>query len=537
MPQHHYAHYPTPSPTQTHSSTLTSGAKIDSAASSTNTTTPLDLRGHHSLHLQGQPSQYSDLEDTSGQGVVLSVERDRLMSSDALIGEATPTVFVSYAHDSPEHQYQVLRFATFLRSQGIEAVLDIWFTGDRQDWYAWAIRRMTEADYVIVVASERYRQMGDGSGPNELHKGVQSEAALLRELVYGDRDHWLSKILPVVLLGHGVNEIPLFLQPNTASRYMVKALTLEGADLLLRVILRQPGHIPPPVAAQRPVLPIFSGPGAAHDWVVEEFRRQLDGGRPGDYLDQEITRIAGALSFPLAPIGLDPTDMPAEVERRLDAYERELSRLVRMVVATVSHGDERSDGLCLRALSRLLVTLDGGRADGIAELVAAQTYPALLVSYSAGVAARIFGQDAAIRLISGQPAIIERLLPFRVVATTVVDEFPGWSSRPPAFGLSVRLRRALEPVFTENLTSAEYSTAFAEYEYLRSLVELHALDFSALGEYAVALGRGRSNVDERVAPSLTDSSSLLLAGAFDGSATIAAEVCRRLLTLVRDRFG
>src|SRR5436305_3620785 len=109
------------------------------------------------------------------------------MLSDALAGDSAPRVFISYAHDSPEHRDRVLGFASFLRSQGIEAVLDTWFTGDRQDWYAWAIKEMTEADYVLVIASRRYGLVGDGFGPSDLHKGVQSEAALLRDLVYGDR--------------------------------------------------------------------------------------------------------------------------------------------------------------------------------------------------------------------------------------------------------------------------------------------------------------------------------------------------------------
>jgi hypothetical protein len=33
-------------------------------------------------------------------------------------------------------------------------VLDVWTADVRQDWYTWAIREMTTADFVIVVASE-----------------------------------------------------------------------------------------------------------------------------------------------------------------------------------------------------------------------------------------------------------------------------------------------------------------------------------------------------------------------------------------------
>lgn len=167
----------------------------------------------------------------------------------------TPKVFVSYAHESDEHRAQVLAFATFLRKAGIAAVLDLWSADARQDWYSWAIREMTDADFVLVVASERYRVAGDGNGPNDEHRGVQSEAALLRELVYSDRTGWLPKILPVVLPGSDIGQIPLFLQPHTTSRYHVTSFDIGGTENLLRAILRQPGHIAPEVATEQPVLP------------------------------------------------------------------------------------------------------------------------------------------------------------------------------------------------------------------------------------------------------------------------------------------
>jgi hypothetical protein len=182
-----------------------------------------------------------------------------------------PKVFVSYAQESDQHLAKVLAFATFLRQTGIAAVLDLWSTGERQDWSEWAVREMTGADFVLVVASERYRGFGDGSGPNTEHRGVQSEAALLRELVHGDRDTWLPKVLPVVLPGHRVDQIPLFLQPHTATHYVVSSFTTDGAEELLRVVLRQPGHIPPEVRPDRPVLPPRSGgPAPAPAPVAEE---------------------------------------------------------------------------------------------------------------------------------------------------------------------------------------------------------------------------------------------------------------------------
>ncbi|MGH3879244.1 MAG: ATP-binding protein [Actinophytocola sp.] len=170
-----------------------------------------------------------------------------------------PTVFISYAHDSAEHKDQVLEFATFLRGQGVEAVLDVWSTEARRDWYSWAIGQLTAVDYVIVVASEKFRRAADGLGVPDEHRGIQSEAALLRELLVGDRATWLRKILPVVLPGHGVGEIPLFLQPHTASRYVVADFTANGAAELLRVLSGRPSHMAPPVAAAPVSVPALIG--------------------------------------------------------------------------------------------------------------------------------------------------------------------------------------------------------------------------------------------------------------------------------------
>lgn len=62
----------------------------------------------------------------------------------------------------------------------------------------------------------------------------------------------------MVLPGHQVEQIPLFLQPHTASHYRVTAFTLTGADELLRVILRQPGYVVPAVGSE-PLLAPHSG--------------------------------------------------------------------------------------------------------------------------------------------------------------------------------------------------------------------------------------------------------------------------------------
>jgi hypothetical protein len=145
------------------------------------------------------------------------------------------TVFASYAHDSATHKGNVLTFAQLLIRCGVNVVIDQLARG-RQDWSSWAISQMTSADYIVVVASPEYRRAGDGNGPPMLNRGVQSETAVLRDLLHSDRSKWLPRLLPVVLPGHDISEIPLFLQPYTADHYLIDELTEKGVQELLTVI-------------------------------------------------------------------------------------------------------------------------------------------------------------------------------------------------------------------------------------------------------------------------------------------------------------
>ncbi|MGW1682699.1 CRISPR-associated helicase Cas3' [Saccharopolyspora sp. NPDC002376] len=152
-------------------------------------------------------------------------------------------VFVTYTHDSKHHKQLVRRFAEFLRSKGVDANLDQWDCDVRRDWYAWMIDQVNSADYVAVIASPEYKRVGDGGPPAVDRRGAHSEAALLRELLHSRRDTWILKLLPVVLPGRSVDEIPLFLQPETADHYLVDGFTTKGAEALLRTLLEVPVHI------------------------------------------------------------------------------------------------------------------------------------------------------------------------------------------------------------------------------------------------------------------------------------------------------
>lgn len=154
--------------------------------------------------------------------------------------DARPAVFISYAHDNEQHKAAVLEFATFLAHSGaVRVELDEWRTGRRRDWDAWAREHIRNADYVIVIASPKYREVGDGAAPSDLHRGVQAESSILREYLYEDRRKWLPRIIPVVLPGGTLADLPGFVQPYTASHYRLDAITRDGIEPLLKVLARR----------------------------------------------------------------------------------------------------------------------------------------------------------------------------------------------------------------------------------------------------------------------------------------------------------
>ncbi|EOD57199.1 SEFIR domain-containing protein [Amycolatopsis vancoresmycina] len=173
--------------------------------------------------------------------------------------ETRPVVFVAYLHESAHHKDAVMRFAAFLRACGIDARLDRWSTGGRQDWYRWALDLIPRAAFVVVIASPRCRTVGDGQGPPLDNMGGQAEMALLRELLQRDRPNWTRKLLPVVLPGSTWADIPLFLQGRTADHYQVDDLTPAAAEDLLRVITGQPPYPAPPLGPLIALPPRESG--------------------------------------------------------------------------------------------------------------------------------------------------------------------------------------------------------------------------------------------------------------------------------------
>lgn len=172
-----------------------------------------------------------------------------------------PTVFISYIQESDEHCAQVLKFAQLLAKRGIRSENDFWLEPVRQDFGVWAEHLIKATDFTLVIASPRFRDIGNGYGTDDENRGGRWEITLLREMLQQARSTWTERLLPVILPGRTKEEIPDFLQPSGASHYHVPSLTGEGIEDLYRTLTRQREHVRPELG-QLVELPPKSGPGS-----------------------------------------------------------------------------------------------------------------------------------------------------------------------------------------------------------------------------------------------------------------------------------
>ena len=71
-------------------------------------------------------------------------------------------VFISYSHNSEEHQQNVLGLADRLREEGIDCIIDQYEESPSEGWSRWAINQIEEAEFVLVVCTEQYSRLFAG---------------------------------------------------------------------------------------------------------------------------------------------------------------------------------------------------------------------------------------------------------------------------------------------------------------------------------------------------------------------------------------
>lgn len=163
-------------------------------------------------------------------------EQDRSANS----AMATCRVFISYSHDSTEHEQRVRCLADQLRADGVDARIDQYVQDPDEGWIKWMRTQVKEAEKVLLVFTETYQRRFEGDEEQGKGLGVTFEGVMVTQSLYesGGRN---AKFRPVVFRDEDTQFIPIELR--SFNRYRVD--TPEHYQNLLRWLYEAPRIIPP----------------------------------------------------------------------------------------------------------------------------------------------------------------------------------------------------------------------------------------------------------------------------------------------------
>jgi hypothetical protein len=100
--------------------------------------------------------------------------------------ESPTRVFISYSHDSTEHEARIRALADGLRADGVDCIIDQYFPHPAEGWPRWMEREIAAANFVLMICTEIYhRRVTMNEEPGKGH-GVLWESNLIYNELYGN---------------------------------------------------------------------------------------------------------------------------------------------------------------------------------------------------------------------------------------------------------------------------------------------------------------------------------------------------------------
>jgi hypothetical protein len=188
--------------------------------------------------------------------------------------QAAERVFISYSHDNEKHKSQVFDFASRLREDGIDAIIDQFEEAPELGWPRWMERQIRDADYVVVVGSKLYHDRLLGDEDDGVGLGAKWEGAILYQHLY-ESDMKTKGFIPIIFHQADAEFIPMPLRPFT--RYLIDGE--QGYEKIYRRITNQPKARMPQLGKRRELPKVkgggtlyFGGPIDPELWDVAKWR-------------------------------------------------------------------------------------------------------------------------------------------------------------------------------------------------------------------------------------------------------------------------
>lgn len=134
-----------------------------------------------------------------------------------------------------------------MRSQGIDADIDLFHLDEPIDWTRFGSRGIDSCDFTLVAISPAWAERWSGDNRPGEGAGAANEADTLRGLFARDQDAWQRRVILVMLPGIDSSVVPLDLQ--RANRVTVDPADPDSIAPLIRLITSQPSYPKPPLGA------------------------------------------------------------------------------------------------------------------------------------------------------------------------------------------------------------------------------------------------------------------------------------------------
>jgi hypothetical protein len=187
--------------------------------------------------------------------------------------ERTPTCFISYSWDSPEHRSWVRQLAAELRSNGVDAIVDAFHAPLGAD-LAHFMGRIAACDFVLVVCTPQFRAkslQAPGAG------GIGYEQAIITGQIFTGAAK-PEKFIPIIRSGGATESLPDYLLNRHWADFRDDSRFAQNLEQILRAIFAAPEYAVPPIGPR----PTFaSAPAGLSTFRVRYFEEfDLDDDNP-----------------------------------------------------------------------------------------------------------------------------------------------------------------------------------------------------------------------------------------------------------------
>lgn len=151
-----------------------------------------------------------------------------------------PKVFISYSHDSSEHKRWVAGFASRLRNNGIDTILDQWDLSLGDDITKFMENGLSLSDRVLLICTDNYVRKADAGIGGVAYERMIVTAELVRDL-------GTQKFIPVIRQDTDTPSLPKFMGARFFVNLSKPEQQQEQYESLLRELHKVPALKKPPL--------------------------------------------------------------------------------------------------------------------------------------------------------------------------------------------------------------------------------------------------------------------------------------------------